>query len=230
MNPFALKTILSLVSFFFLTQLSAQHNHLALTQNHDHGKRDISFIKNNNQWHSNVRYKASLGGINTVYLEDNAFTYVFSNHEDVEKIHDVLYASDAVRDAHVIRSHAYKVTFQNAQISTLKGLEKQSEYYNYILGNNPAKWASFVPLFKQVKYQNIYKGIELKTYSSEGHFKYDFIIEAGANPSQIILDYEGTDGIEIDNGNLIIYTSVETIIEKQPYAFQVIEGKERAIN
>lgn len=230
MDAKTFKFLLFFAGTLIYTQLSGQHNHIDHHfQNHSHGSSDISFIQNNNQWHPNVRYKATLGGINTVYLEDNTFTYVFSKHEDVEKIHDIMYASDDIRNAHMIRSHAYQVHFKNAQIPQLKGLDKRAEYYNYILGNDPAKWASFVPLFNGVSYSNIYDGIDLETYSHEGHFKYDFVVEAGADPSQIVLDYEGTDGIEMDNGNLIIYTSVETIIEKQPYAYQIIEGKERAV-
>ncbi len=230
MNTKTSKLLLFFAGLLVFAQLSAQQNHLGQVHNHNHDKSDISFIQNNNQWHPSVRYKANIGGINTVYLEENAFTYVFSNHEDVEGIHDVMYASDSVRNAHFIRSHAYKVHFQNAQTDRLEGLDKKVEYNNYILGNDPSKWATYVPLFHKINYQNIYEGINLETYSSEGHFKYDFIVEAGADPRQIILDYEGTDGIEMDNGNLIIYTSVETIIEKQPFAYQLIEGKERVVN
>jgi gliding motility-associated-like protein len=219
--------IAGLLAFF---QLSGQQIPLNQIDNHNHGESDISFIQNQNQWHPNVLYKANIGGINTVYLEEGAFTYVFSNNEDVGKVHDVMYASDSIRNAHVIRSHAYRVHFKNAKNASLEGLGKKGEYNNYILGNDPSKWASFVPLFKKINYQKIYDGINLEIYSSEGHFKYDFVIEAGADPNQILLDYEGTDGIDMDNSNLIIYTSVETIIEKQPYAYQIIEGKERAVN
>ncbi len=228
MDTKTLKFLLFCVGTLVFVQLSGQHNHA--DHIHNHGSTDITFIQNNNQWHHNVRYKAGIGTINNVYLEDQAFTYVFSNNEDVEKIHDVMYASDSIRNAHVIRSHAYKVHFKNAQLAQLEGLDKKDGYNNYILGNDPSNWVSNVPLFNKINYQNIYEGINLEVYSSEGHFKYDFIVETGADPNQIILDYEGIDVIEIDNGNLIIYTSVETIIEQQPYAYQIVGGKKRKVN
>ena len=208
-----------------------EHDHLDHVKNiHKHGGADISFIQNNNQWHSNVKFKASTGGVNTIYLEDQAFTYVFSNDQDVEKVHEIMYASNSVRNAHVIRSHAYKVHFKNSQKPEFEGIDKRTAYYNYILGNNPSKWASRVPLYKKIRYKEIYNGIDLETYSVNTQFKYDFIVKKGANPALINLDFEGTEGLEIDNGNLIIYTSVETIIEQKPYAYQIIEGKEREVN
>ncbi len=236
MDTKTLKALLFLAGALAFFQLSGQHNHSGShnhfdpTHDHDHGSFDISFIQNNNQWHSNVLYKANIGGLNTVYLEDNSFTYVFSNNEDAEKIHEVIYANESVQNAHIVRSHAYKVHFQNAHTARLEGIDKKAEYNNYILGNDPSKWVSFVPLFNKINYQSIYDGINLETYSSEGHFKYDFVVDAGADPYQIVLDYEGTDGIEIDNGNLIIYTSVETVIENKPFAYQMVEGKQREIN
>lgn len=228
MDTKTLKFLLFFAGALTSFQLFAQHDHS--DHDHAHGGSDISFIQNNNQWHSNVLFKANVGKINSIYLENDGFTYVLSNSEDVEKVHEVMYASNSIRNAHTIRSHAYKVNFRNAKIAQLEGLEKNTAYYNYILGNDPAKWASFVPLYNKINYDDIYEGVDLQTYSTEGNFKYDFIVEPGADPFQITLDYVGTDGIEMDNGNLIVYTSVETIIEEEPYAFQIINGKERQVN
>ena len=222
MNSKVLKSFLTFVFFILLFQLSAQHKAQKQTS--------FTFIQNKGQWQSNALFKANLGGLNNVYLEDQAFTYVFSNHDDVEKIHDVIYATDEIRDAHIIRSHAYKVLFKNAIPVQPEGLEMRNEYYNYILGNDPEKWTSYVPLFEQVKYQNLYPGIDLKTYSSGRYFKYDFIVKAGVDPLQIVLKYEGTEGIKIDEGDLIIYTSVETIIEKKPYAYQITDNGKKEVD
>ena len=49
-------------------------------QKHDHGN-DLAFVKNQGQWHPNVLYKAPLGGLNTLFLEEGGFTYVDSKGE-----------------------------------------------------------------------------------------------------------------------------------------------------
>ncbi len=99
----------------------------------------------------------------------------------------------------------------------------------YILGNDPARWASKVPVYHKVVYDNIYKDIQLATYSEEGNFKYDFIVAPNADANQIQLQYEGVDGLEVKEGNLIVETSVETVTELKPYAYQIINNQQEAI-
>ncbi|MFT5168179.1 MAG: gliding motility-associated-like protein [Saprospiraceae bacterium] len=187
---------------------------------------NISFIKNLNQWHSNVAYKAGLGGLNTVYLEQKAFTYIFANAEDVGQIHEATHDTSSVLD---IRMHAYKVHFLNAQNVNFKEIDPRTEYYNYFLGNDPAKWASKVPLFNKVQYQGLYNGIDLEAYNNNGHFKYDLIVAPHVDPSVVQMEYEGADAVEIDNSNLVIHTSVETIFEQKPYVYQFINGQKVVI-
>lgn len=181
----------------------------------------VSMVKNLNQWHKNVAYKARLGGLSDVYLEQKAFTYVFSHAEDVSLMHEAAHNSDMELN---IRSHAYKVHFNNAQEVVFEEHGKHQEIYNFFLGNDPNKWASEVPVFEKVGYKNLYPGIDLETYSYNTLFKYDFIVAPHVDPSIIEMEYEGADALEIDNDHLVIQTSVETIIEQKPFAYQMIKG------
>jgi len=206
------------------------HNH-GHNHNYDHDVKNgvikpsnhISFIKNSNQWDKRVKYKAPLGGMNSLYLEQKGFTYTFANAADVSRIHEISHDKDAVIP---VDMHTYKVHFKNALDAQFQEHDKRREYYNYFLGNDPEKWASKVPLFNQVSYQNLYKGIDLKVYQKEGFLKYDFILAPHSDPKAIEMDYEGADAIEIDNSNLLIYTSVQNVTEQKPYAYQIIKGKE----
>jgi gliding motility-associated-like protein len=207
------------------------HNHdHTLTEDHDLITRSvptggISFIQNKGQWPEQVTYKTTMDGINSLFLEKGGFTYVFTHPEDVEKIHDV---SSGLSDD-VIRKHAYQVNFLNANLTSFQEEGKHREYHNYILGNDPSKWASKVPLYNKVTYEDLYDGVDLAAYSDNGRFKYDFIINPGADPDKIRLDYHGMDALEIDNSNLIIHTSVELVVEQAPYAYQIINGKETRV-
>ncbi len=236
---FAMKTIL-FTCFFLVTgsflvaqtlAIPKKHQSHEHHSNHSHdiqntalpSKAKVAFIKNKNQWHDNVKYKASLGGLNMVYLEQKTFTYVFANAEDVGKIHETNHDKSETLDIHL---HAYKVHFKNAQNVNFTETGQHKEYYNYFLGNDQNKWASNVPIFEKISYQNLYQGINLEAYDSDGHFKYDLIVEPHIDPSIIEIEYEGADAVEIDNSNLIIHTSVETITEQKPYVYQIIDGKE----
>lgn len=230
-----MKTILTTICTLLLC-LSMTAQPLAIPKHHEHEGHDhkehnhahakkasISFIKNLGQWHGNVRYKASLGGINKVYLEENNFTYVFADPKDAASLHDIGHVIGPDRP---INMHAYRVHFKNAQTKLFKEEGKHQEYHNYYLGNDQSKWATEVPLFDKITYTELYEGIRLDAYHQEGLFKYDLIVSPGVDPSIIQLEYEGTDGLEIDDGHLIIHTSVEQIIEQKPYAYQLIDGKE----
>lgn len=225
-----LAALLMVVGLFGQQAPIVAHHHHHDHDHHHHGNANISFIENAGQWEKNILYKTSTGGINTIYLEENNLTYSFAHSEDLEKVHDLIYATAEDQEAHIIRRHAYKVHFKNARSPRLEGIDKNTAYHNYILGNDPDKWASHVSLYNKIKYHDLYEGIHLETYSSEGHFKYDFVVMPGADPLQIILDFEGTDGLELDNGNLVIHTTVETIVESRPYAYQVIDGKQKTVN
>ncbi len=201
-----------------------QHDH-----NHDHDHdNDLSFIKNNGQWESPVQYRASLGGLNVLFLEKGGFTYLFHNDKDAEVLFD---HSKRDRDKiHSVRAHAYHVKFLNANQASLKPTNRRIEYNNYLLGNDPSKWASKVPIFDQVRYENLYQGVHLDAYDVDGYFKYDFVVEPGASTDNIALNYIGADRLEIKKEDLVIHTSVDKIVEHKPYAYQEINGKKVTVN
>ncbi|NOQ70881.1 MAG: T9SS type A sorting domain-containing protein [Crocinitomix sp.] len=179
----------------------------------------IEFIQNNGQWHENVQYRAPLGA-GSVFLENNAITYVQLNLEQLSHEHDNSAAEELV-DGHVWRSTLLGAN-PNPQII---GVDERSTYHNYFIGQDPAKWAAHVPIFNVVQYAGIYSGIDMEVYSSNAHFKYDFLVEPFANPAQIQLEYAGLDGMEIRNGNLILITSIGVFMENSPYAYQLINGE-----
>ena len=65
-------------------------------------------------------------------------------------------------------------------------------------------------------------------YSTD-NLKYDFIVKARANPNQIKLVYNGQNKLQLKKGQLHVTTSVNTIIEDKPYAYQLINGEKKQI-
>lgn len=190
---------------------------------HDHLVRinKIEFVENKGQWNSKALFKADVNA-GTVWLEKNCFTWVFQNMDDVRRMHEENHSGNVPYAATgPIRSHAFLQKFINSDNPIVSGNNKLPHYHNYFLGNNPEQWASMVPLFSKVYYKNLYSGIDVEVYSDQGNFKYDYIVKSGINPHQILFTYEGTDGVKIQNGNLVISTSIGEIIEQHPIAYQV---------
>jgi len=75
---------------------------------------------------------------------------------------------------------------------------------NYVIGNDPKKWHSDVPQFSGVHYANVYPGIDLIFYGSQGRLEYDFKIAPGADPSQAELQFDGAGRLKLSGGDLIL--------------------------
>lgn len=223
-----MKTLKNISLSFVIILLSINFLFAQSIDKHDHDKEQLQFIQNLNQWHERVLFRTSLGGLNTLYLEKDAFTFALYNEKDQSVLHELLHRKET-DTLHSVAGHAYQVKFVGIGNPVVSGHHKKQAYNNYFLGNDPAKWASAVPLFEKISYTNLYPGIRLDAYSEHHNFKYDFIVAPGSNPSQIQLAYVGVDDIKLERENLVITTTAGTVHELQPYVFQRIDGEKRKV-
>ncbi len=194
---------------------------------HEGEFRPIEFVKNEGQWDGPFAYKAQYGNI-TLFLENNTFTYLVGAADNTTKIFD--YKHLKTKEPPVMRYHAYKVHMVNANHNPeIAGSKPQQHYYNYYLGSDTNRWKSFIYPNLVVDYKGVYKGIDLHVASEGRNIKYDFIVNAGANADDIQLAFEGTDALDIKDGNLLITTSVGNIQEMAPYAYQYINGERKEV-
>ena len=190
----------------------------------DHG---LSFIENKNQWEPVVQYRADIPG-GAVYITDQGFTYTFYSIADANLAHEKRHQNASMEEVNntIVHGHAYRVNFVNADASpsyTPSG--KKITYYNYFIGNDPSKWAGHVPAYGKIVQHNIYAGIDAAIYSEGNSMKYDFIVAAGANPAQVILNFDGVTPEITPSGTLKIVTTVNEIEESAPYAYQWVNGQ-----
>lgn len=144
-----------------------------------------------------------------------------------ERLHERKNETDGrLAPGQIINGHSVEVNFVGANQSAGPSATGQSsEYYNYFIGTDPARWASKAYAFQEIFYDNLYDKIGLKIYSVDKNVKYDFVVEPNADPSQIVLEYVGATSTALHNGNLTVSTSVGDIIEQKPVAYQWIDGR-----
>ena len=186
----------------------------------------LAFTENKNQWEEQVLFKAKLNA-GSLFLEKDRFTFNLLHPEDLDAVfghkHD---ASAHEHSLESIRSHAYQVIFKNSNVNVeTKGADKQEGYSNFYLGDDPDKWAAGVFSYGKISYENLYSNINLDIYQSQNHLKYDFIIKPGGKVGDIQMEYKGVDNIFIQDGHLKVITSVNTITEQKPVAWQIIDGR-----
>jgi len=194
---------------------------------HEGDFRPIEFVKNEGQWEGPFAYRAQYGNV-TLFLENNTFTYVVGAADNAKKIFD--YKHLKTKEQPVLYHHAYKVHMLNANPTPeISGSKPQPYYHNYYLGNDTSRWKSFIYPKLVVDYKDVYNGIDLHVASEGQNIKYDFIVHAGAEADNIQLQFEGADALDIRNGNLVITTSVGTVQEMAPYAYQYINGEKKEV-
>jgi len=203
---------------------------------------NLEFVENKGQWDKGIKFRGLMNN-GAFYLMEKGFRVVQSDPEDLKKMeffHGASYGSttkmaaksvvpDKDKDKITVHSHAYDVQFLNAQTPVIVADKPLSTYNNYIIGNDPSKWKGNCRIYQAVTYQNIYPGIDVRYYTNEGKLKYDIIVHPGADLSRLALKYEGADGLQVKNGQLVIKTSVAETRELAPYAYQVVDGLKKEV-
>lgn len=181
--------------------------------------RPFDFRQNFGQWEGDFLFRATRANAD-LFLEDKCFTWNIYHPEDFLAIHDVI-KDEAALASFVLRSHAFKVHFEGALDANVVPQEPNETYYNYYLGDNPSNWAVNVGSYNAVRYSGLWEGVGLRVYRSGDSFKYDFLVNAGANPDQVVLRYEGVESLSLHEGKLVIETSVGQFTESAPFAYQM---------
>jgi hypothetical protein len=102
---------------------------------------------------------------------------------------------------------------------------------NYLIGNDASRWHTGVSTFARVQYADVYPGINLTYYGSDGHLEYDFIVSPGADPQVITLNLAGGDGVEVNlAGDLVVHTAAGDLVQHKPTLYQNVGGVRREVD
>ena len=116
---------------------------------------------------------------------------------------------------------------KTAAFSALEPLPGKS---NYFIGNDPAKWRTNVPQYRKVLESNVYAGVDLIYYGTQGKLEYDFDVAPGADPSVIQLAFHAAAGPRIDaQGELILTSASGEVRLRKPVAYQEVAGERRPV-
>lgn len=144
-------------------------------------------------WHGAANYK--------LLMRENGFSY------DTYR---------QISGTSVFEMHRLDVDFLNtSRSSSITPHNRREEYVNYKLGANTF---SDVPIFDRLEYRDIYSGIDIVAAinTETNRFKYDFVLDEGADVSDIKIKYSGFDSFKIEDGYLAFQLSGATIQEYIP--------------
>lgn len=198
----------------------------------------IQYVENKGQWDKSILYKGDFANV-SFYVQQKGFSVLMHNPEDYEAVKEKVHGHGALlsdslslrtKDLH-LRSHLYKVTFENANDNIELVPDKALPYYNnYFLGNDPSKWAGNCKIYAGVTAKNVYEGVDVRYYSEGGQLKYDLIIAPHTEVKKIKLKYEGVQNLILKDKQLIIPTSVGEAKELYPYSYQYNNNARQSVD
>lgn len=189
----------------------------------------LSFIPNRGQVDERVKFYGRSGSASFFFARDEVvYAFVQRGKEaSLRKVSRSVPTEDSGRQGErKIRGHAVRIQFIGANPDPMiEGGEKLPGKVNYFIGNDPAQWQRGLPTYGQVRYRELWPGIDL-IYRGTGQIKYEFIVKPGADPTQIRLVYRGIEGLSVsDAGDLILRTASGELRDSRPVAYQEIGGR-----
>ncbi len=119
---------------------------------------------------------------------------------------------------------AVRVSFEGSDTPRVVAEHPIGARANYLHGNDPRRWQTDLPLFAAIHYSGLWPGIEL-SYKAEGsRVKAEYVAAPGADPSRVLLKFDGNPQIESD-GTLLVSGVAGDFIEDKPVLYQSIGGK-----
>jgi len=194
-----------------------------------YGKLPLYFEANRGQTDPEVKF-LSRSPKHTLFLTSREAVLVFMNPANHGK--DVAQPLKArIERPGKVTGTALRMAFLGANPdSRVAGRDELPGQANYFIGNDPAKWRTNVPTFARVHYQNLYPGIDLLYYGNQRQLEYDFVVQPGADPTRILLGFQGADRLEVDaQGDLVLHTAVGQVRQRKPVIYQEVDGVRKEI-
>jgi hypothetical protein len=185
------------------------------------------FIKNVGQWDNDIMYSGSGEGYKIVIARSG----IYINHQQVNKVeekqdefgnkrNEVLFSSDNIR-LNFVNSKIEDNINENIVSGKLSNIT--AEFWN--VGPN-SDWFWDVPCYEEIIISDIYPDISMKFYYDGNNIRYDFELDVGANPANIRMNVQGSQGINVIDNELIVKTKLGEIRNGKIRTFINSSGKE----
>ena len=189
----------------------------------------LEFVANQGQWAAPVRYAAELPS-GRLFIEADGLTLaLLADGGPGQHNHRGATGNQAGSENEPVRGHALALRFAGAAPAVIAPEVRTAEHRSYFLGKDPAHWAADVPGYRALRYDGLWPGVSARLYENkEQQLEYDFVLAPGADAAAIGLRHEGADALKLDAaGNLVVQTSVGTVVEHAPQAWQTTAAGQR---
>ena len=195
----------------------------------------VRFVENTGQHPTEVLFSARLSNGAVFFCRNEIFFSVRENQDKVtsdwepRRVNTAGFArkrrleKPIPTSATISFSVRYAGSRQGAEPS---GQSLRIEKTNLFSGGDPSKWKTGLATFDTLMYRDLYPGIDLIFFGSEGYLKYEFHASNPASYSMIEMEYRDIDSLSVrPNGELALMVGSTTFVERAPLAYQMHEGE-----
>ena len=206
-----------------------------------YGKLPLRFEANEGQTDSAVKFLSRGNGYNlfltptesvvvlnrpieeeSATLEEKGSEQTTSSSQASLEDESTTIASRVKRETAVVRMQIVGANHSPA----IRGEEKLSGTSNYFRGSDSRQWRTGMTNYKKVRYAEIYPGVDLVYYGNQRKLEYDFVVQPGADPKTIALQFSGAEKLSLDEGgNLILETVAGRVTQQAPVVYQERDGQ-----
>jgi hypothetical protein len=191
-----------------------------------YGKLPLSFEANQGQTDPRVRFVA----------QGQGYTLFLTSDEGVLVLRKPGHKGIRIAGEDDSSAVAMRLVGANPE-GDVSGMEQLEGKSNYFIGNDPTKWRTDIPNYAKVRYGNVYPGVDLVYYGSQGRLEYDFVVAAGGDPQAIRLAFEAIDreqarrsqrtaSLRINgSGDLLVSLNGSEIRLHKPTAYQLVPDR-----
>jgi len=173
------------------------------------------FVENKGQWDESVRYGFDGKGTRISFTDSGP----------------VFQMTKSTGENEAVSQTVFSASFVGAKTVRPLGLDKTPGATNYFLGNDSSKWHSGVPSYQRIVYRGLYDGVDLYTWGKRSGLKYEFHVASGADWRQIVIRYEGIEGLSIDDrGALHVKTALGEMVDDAPVVYQETSDGRRSVD
>src|SRR2546421_5779424 len=187
----------------------------------DYGRGSLAFEINQGQTDSSVKFLSRGTGYSLFLTTDEAVVALRRATVDARSRTAESSTPNATPDAQSFA--VMRMRFVGANPAPrIEGSRQLSSRTNYLIGNDPKRWRSGVPNYARVRYQDVYPGVSVDYYGTQGQLEYDLTVDPGVDPKVIELDCKGADKLKIDGqGNLRLLVAGGEVLLNKPQIYQM---------
>ncbi len=188
----------------------------------------LAFEPNRGQTDSRVRFLAHAGG-STIFLTERGIVLVSARLTTPSSslTPSVRSLGRSVPATHSRESILQLLPVGASTHARIVGSDRLPGIVNYITEHVSH---TNIPTYADLRYVNIYPGIDLALHGAASGLEYDWILKPGADAAKIALRIRGASSLRLDTGgNLMMRTALGTMVQERPVLYQLRAGSRRSV-